>query len=268
MLPGDPLHRQVPDPALKVNMETRFRSLARNRVPLYRLRTMTAIQTWTENVPFLRSREFETLLKKVRAIRRRVTVYPSEPNQFRALELTPFGEVRVVILGQDPYHGPGQAHGLAFSVPEGIKPPPSLTNILKEVRRDLSLPPDTVLSPDLSHWARQGVLLLNTILTVERGKAGSHRTLGWQEMTRAVIETLDRGRQGLVFLLWGSHAAELGKDIDTTRHTILTAPHPSPLSAYRGFHGCGHFSKANAALARFDKPPVSWAFGPRNKEHA
>lgn len=229
---------------------------------------MTVIPTWTENVPFLRSSEFTVLLEQVRAARRRATVYPCESDQFRALELTPFEMVKVVILGQDPYHGPGQAHGLAFSVPDGVTPPPSLANILKEVRRDLGLAPDTPLSSDLSSWARQGVLLLNTILTVERSRAGSHRNLGWQKMTRAIIDALNRDREGLVFLLWGGHAAKLGKDLDTTRHTVLTAPHPSPLSAYRGFHGCGHFSKANTALNRFGKPPISWISGSHSKEHS
>jgi uracil-DNA glycosylase len=223
---------------------------------------MTTIsRTWTENVPFLRSTAFETLLTDVAAIRRRCTVYPPESDQFRALELTSFHETRVVILGQDPYHGPGQAHGLAFSVPEGITPPPSLKNILKEVRRDQGLDPDTPLPTDLTHWATQGVLLLNTILTVERGRPGSHRNLGWQDMTEAVIEALNRDRKGLVFLLWGGHAQELGKSINTERHALFCAPHPSPLSAYRGFHGCRHFSRANAALKLFGRPPISWVPG-------
>jgi len=223
---------------------------------------MTTIPTWTENVPFLRSSDFETLLSNVAAIRQRTTVYPPEPNQFRALQLTSFHATKVVILGQDPYHGPGQAHGLAFSVPEDIKPPPSLKNILTEVRRDLNLPPDTPLPSDLSPWAQQGVLLLNTILTVEGGRAGSHRTLGWQIMTENILETLSREREGLIFLLWGGYAGEMGKAIDTNRHVVLTAPHPSPLSAYRGFHGCGHFSKTNKALKHFGRTPVSWVSGP------
>jgi len=217
------------------------------------------MKTWTEHIPFLQSRECGTLLSTVTSLRRETTVYPPESDQFRALELTTFTATRVVILGQDPYHGPGQAHGLAFSVPDGIKPPPSLGNILKEVRRDLALPADTVLPTDLSPWARQGVLLLNTVLTVEHGRAGSHRALGWQKLTGAIVEALNRHRTGLVFLLWGGDAGKAAAAIDTRHHAVLSAPHPSPLSAYRGFHGCGHFSRANAALEKFGKSPISWA---------
>jgi uracil-DNA glycosylase len=163
----------------------------------------------------------------------------------------------VVILGQDPYHGPGQAHGLCFSVRPGVPPPPSLNNIFAEIERDLG-----IARPRhgcLSHWARQGVLLLNAVLTVERGRAGAHQGKGWEVFTDAIIDQLNREREGLVFMLWGSHAQAKGRLLDGRRHLVLKAPHPSPLSAHRGFIGCGHFSRANAWLAERGQAPIDWS---------
>jgi len=165
-----------------------------------------------------------------------------------------------VILGQDPYHGSGQAHGLCFSVPPGVPAPPSLLNIFAEIQRDLGIP-----RPQhgcLLPWARQGVLLLNSVLTVEHGRAGSHQGKGWEGFTDACIEALDREREGLVFLLWGSYAQAKGKLIDTRRHRVLKAPHPSPLSAHRGFIGCGHFSRTNEYLREGGAAPIDWRLPP------
>ncbi|MCC1497636.1 uracil-DNA glycosylase [Alcanivorax sp. 1008] len=184
-------------------------------------------------------------------------IYPPSSLIFNAFEHTPFDQVKVVILGQDPYHGPGQAHGLCFSVPEGTRPPPSLVNIFKEIERDLAKPASK--NGNLEHWADQGVLLLNATLTVEKGLAGSHQRKGWERFTDAVIDRLNRERDGIVFMLWGSYAQKKGALIDRDRHLVLTAPHPSPLSAHRGFLGCGHFSKANEYLVAQDKMPVDWA---------
>jgi len=183
-------------------------------------------------------------------------IYPPGPLIFAALDTTPFDQVRVVILGQDPYHGPGQAHGLCFSVPPGVPPPPSLDNIFKEIQRDLG-----IARPDhgcLVPWAKQGVLLLNAVLTVERGLAGSHQNKGWEGFTDLCIDALNRERDGLVFLLWGSYAQKKGGLIDRQRHLVLKAPHPSPLSAHRGFIGCGHFSRANAYLRQRGHAPIDW----------
>jgi uracil-DNA glycosylase len=184
------------------------------------------------------------------------TVYPPAAQIFAALDATPFEAVKVVILGQDPYHGPGQAHGLCFSVLPGTPVPPSLENIFAEITRDLGVP-----RPDhgyLMPWARQGVLLLNAVLTVEQGRAGSHQGRGWEQFTDAVVRHLDREREGLVFMLWGSYAQAKGKAIDARRHRVLKAPHPSPLSVYRGFSGCGHFSAANAYLQAQGKTAIDW----------
>lgn len=186
-------------------------------------------------------------------------VYPPGPQIFNAFEHTPFDQVKVVILGQDPYHGPGQAHGLCFSVPEGVKPPPSLINIFKEISRDFGTPMSR--NGNLEHWADQGVLLLNATLTVLQGQAGAHQGKGWERFTDAVIDRLNRQRDGLVFMLWGSYAQKKGALIDRQRHLVLTAPHPSPLSAHRGFIGCGHFSKANEYLRSHGKQPVVWSPG-------
>lgn len=191
-----------------------------------------------------------------------IQVYPPGPQIFAAFAATPFDAVKVVILGQDPYHGPGQAHGLSFSVPPGVPVPPSLLNIFKELERDLG-----IARPDhgcLLPWARRGVLLLNCVLTVEAGRPGSHQGLGWEGFTDRVVDTLNRERDGLVFLLWGSYAQAKGRRIDTQRHRVLRAPHPSPLSAHRGFVGCGHFSAANQYLARRGLAPVDWSLPPRS----
>ena len=190
-------------------------------------------------------------------------IYPPGPQIFAAFDATPFDAVKVVILGQDPYHGPGQAHGLCFSVQPGVPVPPSLLNIYKEINADLGIAP-----PDhgcLLPWARQGVLLLNAVLTVEDGRAGAHQGKGWEGFTDHAIETLAREREGLVFLLWGSYAQAKGKVIDTRRHRVLRAPHPSPLSAHRGFLGCGHFSATNQYLAHRGQVPIDWRLPPRDQ---
>ncbi|PCJ38703.1 MAG: uracil-DNA glycosylase [Moraxellaceae bacterium] len=185
------------------------------------------------------------------------TIYPPEEDRFNAFKYTPFDEVNVVILGQDPYHGPGQAHGLCFSVPDGIKPPPSLKNIFKEIHRDLGLPIAT--NGCLTSWAKQGVLLLNSVMTVEQASAGSHQKQGWELFTDSVIQRLNEHKEGVVFLLWGSYAHKKGQFIDESRHKVLRAVHPSPLSAHRGFLGCGHFGEANAYLKSIGKEPVDWS---------
>jgi uracil-DNA glycosylase len=191
-----------------------------------------------------------------------VVIYPKNSEVFNAFTLTPFESVRVVILGQDPYHGPGQAHGLSFSVKPPVPPPPSLVNIFSELHRDLGLwsasPNQRPANGSLEGWARQGVLLLNAVLTVEANKPGSHANRGWERFTDYVIQQLNQGRSGLVFLLWGSYAQKKAAFLDRTKHLVLEAPHPSPLSAYRGFIGCGHFSKANAYLAKHGEPPIDW----------
>jgi len=189
------------------------------------------------------------------------TIYPPPDQIFAALDATPFDAVKVVILGQDPYHGPGQAHGLCFSVRPGVPPPPSLQNIHAELESDLG-----IARPDhgcLLPWARRGVLLLNAVLTVERGLAGSHHGKGWEAFTDAVVDHLNRERDGLVFLLWGSPAQAKARQVDLQRHHVLKAPHPSPLSAHRGFLGCRHFSRANAWLAARGSEGVDWRLPPR-----
>ncbi|MBN1143728.1 MAG: uracil-DNA glycosylase [Bacteroidales bacterium] len=184
------------------------------------------------------------------------TVYPPGSQIFNAFNLTPFGDVSVVLLGQDPYHGQGQAHGLCFSVCRGIKPPPSLVNIFKEINSDLGIPVPN--HGCLEKWARQGVLLLNATLTVRENQPGSHQRKGWETFTNAVIEKLSARRVGLVFLLWGKFAQEKEAIIDTNRHYILKAAHPSPYSAYNGFFGCRHFSKTNEILARHGLHEIDW----------
>lgn len=198
----------------------------------------------------------EFLLEQKRA--RRV-VYPPSDRIFAALDLCPLDRVKVVIIGQDPYHGPNQAHGLCFSVQPGVEQPPSLANIFREINDDLGR--ERRLDGTrccLEPWARQGVLLLNAVLTVERGRAGSHRDRGWETFTDRVVEVLSREREHLVFMLWGSYAQKKGAGIDRRRHLVLTAPHPSPLSAHRGFFGCRHFSKANAYLEAHGVAPIDW----------
>ncbi|HZI44939.1 MAG TPA: uracil-DNA glycosylase, partial [Ilumatobacter sp.] len=186
------------------------------------------------------------------------TVYPSQPHVFSALSLTPPEHVRVVILGQDPYHGAGQAHGLAFSVQPGVKPPPSLGNIFKELRADLGIagPPGV---GDLSAWARQGVLLLNAVLTVREAEPLSHRGKGWEAFTDAVLQTVSAAPEPVAFVLWGGHAQKKLPLIDSTRHTVIQSAHPSPLSAHNGFFGSRPFSRANAALVAHGQQPIDWA---------
>jgi uracil-DNA glycosylase len=187
-------------------------------------------------------------------------IFPKGSEWFRALDLTPLDHVRVVILGQDPYHGPGQAHGLAFSVRPGVRVPPSLVNIYKELQSDLGIAP--ARHGFLEHWARQGVLLLNTSLTVEQGLAASHKGRGWEEFTDAVIRLVALRAQPCAFLLWGSHAQKKAGFVDASRHLVLKAPHPSPLSAHSGFLGCRHFSRTNAWLEAQGLPPIDWALPP------
>lgn len=184
-------------------------------------------------------------------------IFPKGSEWFRALDLTPLEEVRVVILGQDPYHGPGQAHGLCFSVQPGVQTPPSLVNIFKELQSDLGIRP--ARHGFLEHWAKQGVLLLNSVLTVEMGRAASHRDRGWERFTDHIIREVNAKGDPVVFLLWGSYAQKKAAFVDESRHLVLKAPHPSPLSAHSGFLGCRHFSKANAFLEERGLKPVDWA---------
>ncbi|QZN94694.1 uracil-DNA glycosylase [Symbiopectobacterium purcellii] len=184
-------------------------------------------------------------------------IYPPQKDVFNAFRYTEFNQVKVVILGQDPYHGPNQAHGLSFSVRPGIPAPPSLMNMYKELANDI--PGFTIPRHGcLQSWAEQGVLLLNTVLTVEAGQAHSHANLGWETFTDRVISALNEKREGIVFLLWGAHAQKKGSIIDTQRHHVLKSPHPSPLSAHRGFLGCHHFSKTNQLLQQQGQPPIDW----------
>ena len=183
-------------------------------------------------------------------------IYPHSSNWFHALEVTPLDNVKVVILGQDPYHQPGQAHGLCFSVKPGIKIPPSLVNIYKELETDLGIAP--VAHGYLESWAQQGVLLLNAVLTVENSRANAHQGKGWEQFTDKIIAAVNERCEQVVFLLWGSYAQKKGAVIDRSRHLVLHAPHPSPLSAYRGFFGCRHFSQANTYLQQAGKAPVDW----------
>ena len=193
-------------------------------------------------------------LKEQKAQRK--IIYPHSDNWFHALETTPLDDVKVVILGQDPYHQPGQAHGLCFSVMPGVKVPPSLVNIYKELESDLGLP--RADHGYLESWAQQGVLLLNSVLTVEESSAGAHQGRGWETFTDRVIQAVNQHCDNVVFLLWGSYAQKKGACIDQERHLVLKAPHPSPLSAHRGFLGCQHFSQANQYLQKQGKAPINW----------
>ena len=197
--------------------------------------------------------ELQAFVQKRRA---EVRVFPEEKNVFNALELTPFESVKVVILGQDPYHGFGQAHGLSFSVQKGIPFPPSLRNIYKELQEDIG--GDLPTEGDLSHWAKQGVLLLNTVLTVEEGNANSHKGMGWERLTNRLIESLNGLKHPVIFILWGKPAQDKEKLITNPNHVILKAPHPSPLSAYRGFFGSKPFSKVNDILIQQGQTPIRW----------
>ncbi len=199
---------------------------------------------------------FKNLVSFVREETGKHTIYPAGKNIFAAFDHTPLTAVRVVLLGQDPYHGPGQAHGLCFSVPDGIPCPPSLKNIFKELQTDVGAP--FPASGNLTAWANQGVLLLNATLTVRAHQAGSHQGRGWEQFTDQVIRTVSDLRAGVVFLLWGRYAQNKKSLIDTHKHFILTAPHPSPLSAHRGFLGCKHFSKTNQILRENSLPEINW----------
>ena len=219
-------------------------------------------ESWREAIgPALATREARKLggfLKAQEDSGKRI--YPPRGQRLRALELTPLDRVKVVILGQDPYHGAGQAHGLCFSVPDGVKIPPSLVNIYKEIASDLGIPP--AAHGNLESWARQGVLLLNNALTVEDGRAGSHQNLGWEAITDAAVAAVAERGDACAFLLWGSHArnkAARVRGLMDGRHLVLTAPHPSPLSAHSGFFGCRHFSRANAFLEERGRGAIDWA---------
>jgi len=199
---------------------------------------------------------FKILSEKIRKEYLTKTVFPPPKLVFNAFAHCSFDAVKVVILGQDPYHGDGQAHGLSFSVPDGVKIPPSLMNMYKEIKDDIGT--DVPPSGNLERWADQGVLLLNATLTVQKGNAASHQGLGWEIFTDAVIKAISDKKQHVVFILWGKYAQEKGKVIDASKHLILTAAHPSPFSAYHGFFGCKHFSKANAYLESQKISPIKW----------
>jgi len=202
---------------------------------------------------------FEQLTAFVKEEYKKGTVYPAPKNIFRAFDLAPFSKVRAVILGQDPYFNPGQANGLCFAVNEGVSLPPSLQNIYKELSSDLGEQGRTLLKTgDLERWAKQGVLLLNATLTVRAGAANSHQGQGWEQFTDAAIKTLSERREHLVFILWGNYAKAKGAHIDRSKHCVLEAPHPSPLSSYRGFFGSKPFSKTNAYLEKTGQTPINW----------
>ncbi len=215
--------------------------------------------SWTDLLAEEKSKDYfiDTMNYVSQRRQQGVTVFPPKDEVFNAFKATPFNQIKVVIIGQDPYHGPDQAHGLCFSVKPGIKPPPSLVNMYKELAQDISsfeIPQHGYLEK----WAEQGVLLLNTVLTVEQGQAHSHKHLGWEQFTDQVINKISEYGKGIVFLLWGSHAQKKGASIDTSKHFVLKAPHPSPLSAHRGFFGCRHFSKTNELLIEQGKAPINW----------
>ena len=215
-------------------------------------------ESWREVLqPQFDSVYFEMLTTFVRKAYQASTVYPPGSKIFEAFNRTPFDKVKVVILGQDPYHGPNQAHGLCFSVQDGIQPPPSLINIYKELQKEYGVAVN-MTNGNLTRWADQGVLLLNATLTVEAGKAGSHQGKGWETYTDAAIKGLPDRREGLVFMLWGSYAQQKGRVIDRSKHLVLESSHPSPLSVYRGFDGCGHFKKANQYLQSRGQEPIDW----------
>lgn len=227
-------------------------------------RSVAIHPSWQEKLESQFTADYMQELRAYLAHRKKqsAVVFPHSSVWFNAFLLTPFDDVNVVILGQDPYHGPGQAHGLSFSVPEGVAVPPSLLNIFKEIDNNLGGQGQESLAARrrgcLESWAAQGVLLLNSVLTVESGQAASHQGRGWEDFTDYVIQTLSDEREHLVFLLWGSYAQKKGQVIDAEKHCVLTAPHPSPLSAHRGFIGCEHFSKTNDWLVAHGKAPVNW----------
>jgi len=199
---------------------------------------------------------FKQLQKNIESTYKTENIFPPQDLIFNALNLCPLPNLKVVILGQDPYHGPNQAHGLSFSVSDDVKIPPSLRNIYKELNSDLGLPIPT--SGNLEHWAKQGVLLLNATLTVRASEAGSHQGLGWETFTDEIIKTISNQRENVVFLLWGKFAQAKAELVDSNKHLILTAPHPSPFSAYTGFFGCKHFSKTNEHLVKNGAKPITW----------
>ena len=220
---------------------------------------MSAPKSWESIINDERDKEyFQSVLAFVEQQRNSgKTVYPPQEQVFSAFDMTPFESVRVVILGQDPYHGANQAHGLAFSVLPGVKIPPSLRNMYKELAQDI----DGFEIPShgyLDTWASQGVLMLNTVLTVEEAKAHSHAKCGWETFTDAIIAELNQRSEPIIFLLWGAHAQKKGQAIDENKHHVLVAPHPSPLSAHRGFFGCQHFSTTNKLLSSMDQQPIDW----------
>lgn len=223
------------------------------------MRTIQLQQSWLSRLQGQFDQQYMQKLREFLVTRKqhRAVIYPPGSQIFNALNSTSFDQVRVVILGQDPYHGPGQAHGLCFSVLPGVRIPPSLANIYREIQSDLD-----ITSPahgNLQSWANQGVLLLNAVLTVERGQAGSHQGKGWETFTDAVVQLLTDGREGVVFMLWGSYAQKKGAVIDRSKHLVLQASHPSPLSAHRSFLGCKHFSRANDYLLRQQVEPIDWS---------
>ena len=214
--------------------------------------------TWNEIIKVEENKEYYKKLKEEIEKRYKIsTVFPPKEKIFTAFEKTPINKLKVVILGQDPYHGLGQAQGFSFSTPSHIKNPPSMVNILKEIKDDLGKD-SRCLDGDLSSWAKDGVLLLNTILTVEEGKPKSHHKLGWEIFTDNIIKYISQNCKNIIFILWGAPAIKKTKLIDESKHYILTAPHPSPLSSYRGFFGCKHFSKTNNILSELDKKPINW----------
>ncbi len=201
---------------------------------------------------------FAELTRFVKKEYKEGTVYPAPKNIFRSFDLCPFDTVKVIVLGQDPYHGVGQANGLCFAVSDGVQVPPSLQNIYKEIASDCGYQMSTKQSGDLTRWAEQGVLLLNATLTVRAHSAGSHQGKGWEQFTDAVIRALSEQRAGIVFMLWGNYAKSKGAHIDRSKHLVLESPHPSPFSAYSGFFGCKHFSKANEYLIAHNETPIDW----------
>lgn len=204
----------------------------------------------------LNSQNFKNLQKFLEQEYANYRIYPCPEKVFNSLNLTKFEDVKVVIIGQDPYHQPGQAHGLCFSVEKGIKLPPSLKNIYKEIESETGR--KSITNGDLTKWATQGVLLLNAVLTVRESNPNSHKDRGWERITKKIIKVLSEREKPVVFILWGANAIEMGKEIDKNKHFVLTCPHPSPLSAYNGFFGCGHFSRTNAILKQLGETEIEW----------
>ncbi|RXJ82369.1 uracil-DNA glycosylase [Arcobacter sp. F2176] len=216
------------------------------------------MKTWQDVINKQKEQEyFQKLENSINHLYETTTVFPDKKNIYKAFDTTPLDELKVVILGQDPYHGTGQAQGLAFSTPKEIKNPPSMVNILKEIKDDITKD-SSCLDGDLTPWAKQGVLLLNTILTVEESKPKSHHKLGWEIFTNNIIKHISANCEDIIFILWGAPAIAKTKLIDSNKHYILTAPHPSPLSSYRGFFGCKHFSKTNEILESLGKKEINW----------